>query len=139
MKALSLGAHTVMMGSLLAGTQESPGEYIYKEGLRLKKYRGMASIEAMKEGGDKRYFADTENLKIAQGVSGSVIDRGSLVDFIPYIAQGLKHAFQDVGFKCLEDLHKGMRENKLRMQVRSISSIKEGGVHDLFQFDKSII
>jgi IMP dehydrogenase len=139
MKAISLGAHTVMMGSLLAGTHESPGEYIYKEGVRLKKYRGMASIEAMKEGGDKRYFADAENLKVAQGVSGSVIDRGSLVDFIPYIAQGLRHAFQDVGFTNIADLHKGMEDGVLRMQVRSVSSIKEGGVHDLFQYDKSII
>jgi IMP dehydrogenase len=128
-----------MMGSLLAGTHESPGEYIYKEGVRLKKYRGMASIEAMKEGGDKRYFADAENLKVAQGVSGSVIDRGSLVDFIPYIAQGLRHAFQDVGFTNIADLHKGMEDGVLRMQVRSVSSIKEGGVHDLFQYDKSII
>jgi len=139
MKALSFGANTVMMGSLLAGTQESPGEYIYKEGVRLKKYRGMASIEAMKEGGGKRYFAENENLKVAQGVSGAVIDRGSLVDFISYLAQGLKHAFQDVGCRNLEDLHTNMVSGKLRMQVRSVSSIKEGGVHDLYQFDKNIV
>jgi IMP dehydrogenase len=139
MKALSFGAHSVMMGSLLAGTHESPGEYIYKEGVRLKKYRGMASVEAMKEGGDKRYFADTENLKIAQGVSGAVIDRGSLVDFVQYIAQGLRHAFQDVGFININELHKGMAEGRLRMQIRSISSIKEGGVHDLYQYDKYVL
>jgi IMP dehydrogenase len=139
MKALSLGAGTVMMGSLLAGTHESPGEYIYKEGVRLKKYRGMASIEAMKDGGGKRYFAENENLKVAQGVSGAVIDRGSLVDFIPYLAQGLRHAFQDVGCKNVADLHTNMAEGKLRMQVRSMSSINEGGVHDLYQFDKNIV
>ncbi len=139
MKALALGASTVMMGSLLAGTNESPGEYIYKEGVRVKKYRGMASLEAMKEGGGKRYFADADNLKVAQGVSGVVIDRGSLLDFIPYLAQGLKYAFQDIGYKNLVDLHNGMSTGELRFQIRSISSIKEGGVHDLYQYDKYII
>lgn len=139
MKALSFGASSVMMGGLLAGTRESPGEYIYKDGMRLKKYRGMASLEAMKDGGAKRYFADTENLKVAQGVSGAVLDRGSLGDFVPYLAQGLKHAFQDIGIKTLDELHSYMIEGKLRMQVRSISSIKEGGVHDLYQIDSSIM
>ncbi len=139
MKALSFGASTVMMGSLLAGTQESPGEYTYSEGVRVKKYRGMASAEAMKEGGDKRYFAKKEEIKVAQGVSGVVIDRGSLIDFIPYLSQGLKHAFQDVGYKSLSELHSAIDEGKLRMQIRSISSIKEGGVHDLFNSEKPTI
>ncbi|HOL56117.1 MAG TPA: IMP dehydrogenase [Spirochaetota bacterium] len=139
MKALALGAHTVMMGSLLAGTSESPGEYIYKDGVRLKKYRGMASLEAMKEGGGKRYFVENDTIRVAQGVSGAVIDRGSLVDFIPYLAQGLRYAFQDVGYKNIDDLHNGMITGELRMQIRSISSIREGGVHDLYQYDKYMI
>jgi len=138
MKALSLGASTVMMGSLLAGTNESPGEYIYKDGLRLKKYRGMASIEAMKDGGGKRYFVNEKAVKVAQGVSGAVIDRGSLLDFIPYLAQGLKHAFQDVGFKNISELHKGMENKELAMQIRSTSSIKEGGIHDLYISEKQM-
>ncbi len=138
MKALALGASTVMMGSLLAGTNESPGEYIYKDGVRLKKYRGMASIEAMKDGGGKRYFVNDKAVKVAQGVSGAVIDRGSLLDFIPYLTQGLKHAFQDVGFKNIPDLHSGMVDEKLLLQVRSPSSIKEGGVHDLYMSEKQM-
>lgn len=139
MKAISFGAHTVMMGGLLAGTSESPGEYIYREGVRLKKYRGMASIEAMKEGGNKRYFAGENDIKVAQGVAGTVIDRGSLIDFIPYLENGLKHAFQDAGFIRISDLHKGMIDGKLRLQIRSVSSIKEGGVHDLYQHEKHML
>lgn len=139
MKALSLGANTVMMGGLLAGTTESPGEYIYKEGIRLKKYRGMASIEAMKEGGNKRYFTTEDEIKVAQGVVGTVVDRGSLIDFLPYLANGLQHAFQDAGFKSLQQLHKGMISGKLRMQLRSFSSIKEGDVHDLYQYEKHLL
>lgn len=139
MKAISFGASTVMMGSLLAGTSESPGRYIYKDGIRLKKYRGMASAEAMKEGGDKRYFADEESIKVAQGVSGAVIDRGSLVGFIPYLAQGVRHACQDTGISSIKKLHEAMKSGKLRMQVRSMASVKEGGVHDLYSHEKSFI
>ena len=139
MKALSLGASTVMMGSLLAGTSESPGQYIYKEGLRLKKYRGMASIEAMKDGGNKRYFSNEDDIQVAQGVVGAVIDRGSLLDFIPYLTNGLKHAFQDAGFKTVLKLREALHRGKLRMQIRSISSIKEGGVHDLYQYEKHVL
>ena len=139
MKAISFGAHTVMMGQLLAGTSESPGEYTYKEGMRLKKYRGMASIEAMKDGGGKRYFTKKDDIKIAQGVAGTVIDRGSLLDFIPYLENGLKMAFQDAGQNNLKALHKAMIDGKLRMQIRSPSAIKEGGVHDLYQYEKHLI
>lgn len=139
MKALSLGAHSVMMGQLLAGTAESPGEYTYQEGVRLKKYRGMASIEAMKDGGGKRYFTKADDIKIAQGVVGSVVDRGSLLDFIPYLDNGLKLAFLDVGCKNIGELHEAVIKGNLRMQIRSTSAIREGGVHDLYQYEKHIL
>ncbi|HBD96267.1 MAG: IMP dehydrogenase [Spirochaetes bacterium GWF1_31_7] len=139
MKALSFGGAAVMMGGLLAGTHESPGEFFYKDGIRLKKYRGMASLEAQKSGGDKRYFADNSKIKVAQGVVGAVVDRGSIDNFIPYLSQGLKHAFQDTGFRNIKELHDGLVTGSLKMQIRSQSSIIEGGVHDLQAVEKNPI
>ncbi|RME93724.1 MAG: IMP dehydrogenase [Candidatus Hydrogenedentota bacterium] len=138
-KALAIGASTVMMGSLLAGTQESPGEYIYKDGVRLKKYRGMASLEAMKEGGAKRYFADDQKIRVAQGVSGTVIDKGSVFDFVPYLIQGVKHAFQDMGVRSIPELHEKLYNKKLRFEPRSLAAQLQGGVHNLYSYQKPII
>ncbi|XWS65490.1 hypothetical protein CRYUN_Cryun05aG0117300 [Craigia yunnanensis] len=89
-KALVLGASAVMMGSFLAGSTEAPGAYEYKNGQRVKKYRGMGSLEAMTKGSDQRYLGDTAKLTIAQGVVGAVADKGSVLKFIPYTIQAVK-------------------------------------------------
>jgi IMP dehydrogenase len=134
MKALSLGASTVMCGSLFAGTDESPGDYVYRDGVRLKVYRGMASLDAMKAGGGKRYFTEGKDVKVAQGVSGFVQDRGNMFELVAYLSQGLRLAFQDVGARSVPDLHSKLASGELRFELRSPSAQREGGVHDLYSY-----
>merc|ERR1712019_319500 len=125
-KALSMGAGAAMCGSLLAGTEETPGEYFYTDnGVRLKRYRGMGSIEAMKKGSDDRYFGTTSTVKVAQGVSGSIQDKGSLRRYVPYLRQGVKHGMQDIGAKNVEDLHKKLYNGALRFELRSSAAQRE--------------
>jgi IMP dehydrogenase len=133
-KALALGASAVMMGSMFAGTNEAPGEYFYENGVRLKRYRGMASQEALEAGGAKRYFAEDTKIKVVQGVSGSVLDKGSIFEYVPYLIQGLKHSFQDMGTRDMAVLHERLRKGTLRFELRSPSAQLEGGVHDMYSY-----
>jgi IMP dehydrogenase len=129
-----------MMGSLLAGTTESPGNYFYLDGKRLKHYRGMGSLDAMETGdaAGKRYFSEADKIKVAQGVSGNVVDKGDLKRFIGYVVSGLQHGLQDIGVRGLEGLQEGVREGRVRFTRRSPSSQLEGGVHGLHSFEKRL-
>ncbi|CAK8542828.1 unnamed protein product [Lathyrus sativus] len=135
-KALSLGASTVMMGSFLAGSLEAPGAYVYQNGQRVKKYRGMGSLEAMTQGSDQRYLGDTAKLKIAQGVVGAVKDKGSVLKFIPYTAQAVRQGFQDIGANSLQSAHDLLRSRVLRLEVRTGAAQVEGGIHGLASYEK---
>ena len=137
-KGLACGASAVMMGSMLAGTEESPGEYFYKDGVRLKKYRGMGSQDAMRKGSAIRYFSEGERMRIAQGVSGAVTDKGSVKHYMPYLKLGVRHGFQDVGVQSVQELHDTMRKGLLRFQVRTPAAQMEGNVHSLYTFEKSL-
>jgi len=132
--ALAIGASTTMMGSMFAGTHEAPGEYFYENGIRLKKYRGMASLEAMEAGGDKRYFSEDQEIKVAQGVSGAVVDKGSMFHFLPYLVQGLKQSFQDMGVRSIRELHSRMYAGRIRFEKRSLAAQLQGTVHNLHSY-----
>jgi len=174
-KSLSLGAGAVMMGGLLAGTEEAPGEYFYHEGKRVKAYRGMGSLEAMESGGSSsapsnsgsttggkggkpqangkyvtgsgkqlenaataRYFSESSAVKVAQGVSGDVQDKGSVKAFLPYLYVGVQHSLQDIGVRSVPELQSAVKEGKVRFELRTASAQVEGGVHGLNSYTKRL-
>lgn len=128
-KALALGASSVMIGSLFAGTEESPGETILYQGRSYKMYRGMGSIGAMKQGSKDRYFQDniTSDIKLVpEGIEGRVPYKGSISSSIYQLLGGLKSGMGYTGANTLSSLNK-------RAQFIKISSagLKESHVHDV--------
>ena len=122
-KALAAGANCVMMGSIFAGTEESPGETIIYEGRKFKGYRGMGSIGAMSQGSGDRYFQENESDSkkyVPEGIEGRVAYKGNLHEIVYQFAGGLKAGMGYCGAKTVKDLQKatfvqitnaGMRES----------------------------
>eukprot|EP00963_Diacronema_lutheri_P004604 scaffold348_cov329-Pavlova_lutheri.AAC.21 len=138
-KALALGASTVMCGSVFSGTTEAPGDYVVApDGVRVKRYRGMGSLDAMKKGSDTRYLGSDTRIKIAQGVSGTVKDKGSIRRLIPFLVHGARHGFQDLGARSLPHAHQLLQRGAMRLECRSGAAQKEGGVHDMHSYEKKL-
>ena len=78
-----------------------------------------------------RYFSESSAVKVAQGVSGDVQDKGSVRQFLPYLYVGLQHSFQDIGVRDVQALQEGVRAGKVRFELRTASAQVEGGVHGL--------
>ena len=109
-KAIAAGAHSVMIGSLLAGTEESPGETILYEGRSYKSYRGMGSIGAMQQGSGDRYFQGGTGRKlVAEGIEGRVPYKGPLSDTIFQLVGGLRSGMGYVGAKDIESMRRDAR------------------------------
>ena len=128
-KALAAGADCVMLGSLLAGTKESPGETIIYEGRKFKSYRGMGSVEAMQKGSKDRYFQDVEDdIKklVPEGIVGRVPYKGELEESIHQFVGGLKAGMGYCGAKDIETLKETAKFVKI-----TASGIHESHPHDV--------
>lgn len=125
-KALAAGADLVMLGSLLAGTRESPGQTVYSQGRRFKTYRGMGSIGAMKKGASDRYSQNSSGKLVAEGVEGRVPYKGPLSDVIFQLMGGLRSGMGYVGAATLAEL----RECAVFTQITQ-GGLRESHVHDI--------
>ncbi|MFO7660116.1 MAG: IMP dehydrogenase [Candidatus Cloacimonadaceae bacterium] len=127
-KALAGGANVVMIGSLFAGTDESPGESIIFNGRRFKSYRGMGSIGAMKQGSRDRYFqAECDESKlVAEGIEGMVPYKGPLKDFVYQLIGGIKSGMGYVGAKNIKAL-----QTKAEFIEITPAGLKESHPHDI--------
>ena len=128
-KAIAVGAHVVMIGSLFAGTEESPGETILFQGRSYKLYRGMGSLEAMKKGAKDRYYQEDlagETKLVPEGIVGRVPYKGSLSGCVFQLVGGLKAGMGYVGCRSIEELRQDARFVRI-----TASGLRESHVHDV--------
>jgi IMP dehydrogenase len=125
-KAIASGAGAVMLGSLLAGTDEAPGEEIIFQGRKFKTYQGMGSLSAMKRGGKERYFQSEAKKFVPEGIEGRVPSKGSLEEVIFQLTGGLRAGMGYCGAKDVEALQKDTK-----MVMITGSGLKESHPHDV--------
>ncbi|HYX63493.1 MAG TPA: IMP dehydrogenase [Burkholderiales bacterium] len=128
-KALAAGAHSAMLGSLFAGTEESPGEIELFQGRSYKSYRGMGSLGAMQKGAADRYFQDSDmnvDKLVPEGVEGRVPYKGSAVWVIQQLIGGVRASMGYTGCPTIEELHK-----KAQFVEITSAGIRESHVHDV--------
>ncbi len=127
-KAIGIGAHSVMIGSLFAGTDETPGETFLYQGRKYKGYRGMGSIGAMKKGSSDRYFQEQQegSKLVPEGIEGKVPYRGPISEMIYQLLGGLRSGMGYTGAATIEELHK-----RARFVQISAAGLRESHVHDV--------
>src|SRR5436190_4375747 len=127
-KALAAGAHTVMIGSLFAGTDEAPGETILYQGRTFKAYRGMGSIGAMQSGSRDRYFQEEIDASklVPEGIEGKVPYKGSLSAMVPQLIGGLRSGMGLTGSRNIEDLR-----TKTQFVRITAAGLRESHAHDV--------
>jgi IMP dehydrogenase len=128
-KAIVAGASTAMLGNLLAGTEESPGEVVIYQGRSYKIYRGMGSVEAMREGSSDRYFQDLslgESKLVPEGIEGRVPFKGNVANIIQMMVGGLKAGMGYAGCKTIKEL-----QSKAKFIRISTAGTRESHVHDV--------
>jgi len=128
-KALAAGAHTVMMGSMFAGTEEAPGEVILYQGRSYKTYRGMGSLGAMSKGSAERYFQDNDanvDKFVPEGIEGMVPYKGSVLTIVFQLAGGIRSAMGYCGCRTIDE----MRTRAEFVEITS-AGMRESHVHDV--------
>ena len=125
-KAIAAGGDTVMMGGLFAGTEESPGETVLYQGRTYKIYRGMGSIDAMREGSSDRYFQEKTKKLVPEGIVGRVPFKGPVTDSIYQLVGGLRSGMGYCGCNTIEEL-----QQKARFVRISPAGLRESHVHDV--------
>jgi IMP dehydrogenase len=125
-KAIAAGASAIMIGSLLAGTEESPGESEIYQGRRFKVYRGMGSIGAMKEGSKDRYFQENESKLVPEGIEGRVPYKGPMADTVHQMIGGLRSGMGYCGTATIEEL-----KNDTQFVRITGAGLRESHPHDV--------
>ncbi len=125
-KAIAAGADCVMIGSLFAGTDESPGETILYQGRTFKSYRGMGSIGAMAQGSSDRYAQDPNAKLVPEGIEGRVPYKGPLSELVYQLVGGLKAGMGYCGCRTIAEL-----QDKARFLRITAAGLRESHVHDV--------
>jgi IMP dehydrogenase len=125
-KAIAAGADSVMIGSLLAGTDESPGETILYQGRTFKSYRGMGSMGAMSQGSSERYFQSTNGKLVPEGIEGRVPYKGPLSEMAYQLIGGLRAGMGYCGCRTIKELQEHARFLRV-----SVAGLRESHVHDV--------
>jgi IMP dehydrogenase len=134
-----LFADVVMLGSMLAGTDEAPGRIVYdRQGRKLKEYKGMGSLDAMKRGSADRYDEELGLGLVGEGVVGSVRSKGPVSRWVPQIKNGIQKCLQSLGYRDLKSLHEAVFAGRVLLERMSEAGKREAGIHDLAEYKKDL-